>query len=126
MYATSRHPRGEGIPAPTRSVARAIAICLLAAWILFARREAAAQQFVFRHYQERESIGNLSPPETGFWFAYRGPVTRPLVGDRRWAGSQFLGRPYDLTFDWSHDRMYCSELVYKVYDRALGIKIGDL
>ena len=42
------------------------------------------------------------------------------------AGARFLGRPYDLTFDWSDDRMYCSELVYKVYDRALGIKIGDL
>jgi len=37
-----------------------------------------------------------------------------------------LGRPYDLTFDWSDDRMYCSELVYKIYDRALGIKIGEL
>ena len=22
--------------------------------------------------------------------------------------------------------MYCSELVYKIYDRALGIKIGDM
>jgi hypothetical protein len=42
------------------------------------------------------------------------------------AGARFLGRPYDLTFDWSDDRMYCSELVYKIYDRALGIKIGDL
>jgi hypothetical protein len=42
------------------------------------------------------------------------------------AGARFLGRAYDLTFDWSDDRMYCSELVYKVYDRALGIKIGDL
>ena len=60
MYATSRHPRGEGISAPTRSVSRAIAICLLAAWMLFAHREADAQQFVFRHYQEREGIGNLS------------------------------------------------------------------
>jgi hypothetical protein len=42
------------------------------------------------------------------------------------AGARFLGRPYDLTFDWSDDRMYCSELVYKIYDRAMGIKIGDL
>jgi hypothetical protein len=42
------------------------------------------------------------------------------------AGTQFLGRPYDLTFDWSDERMYCSELVYKIYDRALGTKIGDL
>jgi Permuted papain-like amidase enzyme, YaeF/YiiX, C92 family len=42
------------------------------------------------------------------------------------AGARFLGRPYDLTFDWSDDRMYCSELVYKIYDRALGIRIGEL
>jgi hypothetical protein len=41
-------------------------------------------------------------------------------------GTRFLGRPYDLTFDWSDDRMYCSELVYKIYDRALGIQIGNL
>jgi permuted papain-like amidase YaeF/Yiix C92 family enzyme len=42
------------------------------------------------------------------------------------AEARFPGRPYDLTFDWSDDRMYCSELVYKVYDRALGIEIGEL
>jgi hypothetical protein len=42
------------------------------------------------------------------------------------AGARFLGRSYDLTFDWSDERIYCSELVYKVYDRALGIKIGEL
>jgi hypothetical protein len=38
----------------------------------------------------------------------------------------FLGRPYDLTFDWSDDRMYCSELVWKSYDRALGVQVGNL
>jgi hypothetical protein len=42
------------------------------------------------------------------------------------SGARFLGRPYDPTFDWSDDRMYCSELVYKIFDRALGIKIGNL
>jgi hypothetical protein len=36
------------------------------------------------------------------------------------------GRPYDLTFEWSDDRVYCSELVFKLYDRSLGIRIGDL
>jgi hypothetical protein len=34
------------------------------------------------------------------------------------------GRPYDFAFDWSDERMYCSELVYKVYQRALGIELG--
>ena len=38
----------------------------------------------------------------------------------------FEGKPYDLTFAWSDDRMYCSELVWKVYDRALGIEVGSL
>lgn len=39
---------------------------------------------------------------------------------------RFTGRPYDLTFGWADDRIYCSELVWKAYDRALGIQIGKL
>lgn len=38
----------------------------------------------------------------------------------------FEGRPYDLTFEWSDDRIYCSELVWKIYQRALGVEIGDI
>lgn len=40
-------------------------------------------------------------------------------------GQGFVGRPYDLTFEWSDDRIYCSELVWKVYQRALGVSIGQ-
>ena len=29
-------------------------------------------------------------------------------------------------FEWSDDRVYCSELVWKVFDRGVGIQIGDL
>lgn len=39
---------------------------------------------------------------------------------------QFEGRSYDLTFEWSDERMYCSELVWKLYDRAIGVQIGRL
>lgn len=39
---------------------------------------------------------------------------------------KFKAKPYDLTFEWSDSRMYCSELVWKIYERALGIKIGKL
>jgi hypothetical protein len=38
----------------------------------------------------------------------------------------FVGKPYDLTFEWSDERIYCSELVWKIYDRVLGIRIGKL
>ena len=40
--------------------------------------------------------------------------------------SDFAGRPYDLTFEWSDGRIYCSELVWKLYQRALGVRIGEL
>jgi uncharacterized protein YycO len=41
-------------------------------------------------------------------------------------GDQFNGKNYDLTFDWSDDKIYCSELIWKIYQRATGIEIGKL
>lgn len=38
----------------------------------------------------------------------------------------FADEPYDARFSWSDEKLYCSELVWKIYDRALGIKIGEL
>lgn len=37
----------------------------------------------------------------------------------------FEGDPYDHFFEWSDERIYCSELVWKLYDRALKIQIGE-
>lgn len=36
----------------------------------------------------------------------------------------FLGKPYDARFGWGDDRIYCSELVVKAYERAAGISLG--
>src|SRR6267142_1165466 len=38
----------------------------------------------------------------------------------------FAGRPYDPYFEWSDDRIYCSELVWKAYDRGIGVQLGSL
>jgi hypothetical protein len=38
---------------------------------------------------------------------------------------KLLGKSYDLSYAPDDSEIYCSELVYKVYDRELGIKIGD-
>jgi len=35
-----------------------------------------------------------------------------------------LGKPYDFRYAPDDSEIYCSELVYKVYDRQTGIKIG--
>jgi hypothetical protein len=53
-------------------------------------------------------------------------LTAENVGELRAAAAPFAGKPYDLTFEWSDSRIYCSELVWKMYQRALGIEIGSL
>jgi len=36
------------------------------------------------------------------------------------------GKDYDLYFEWSDDRIYCSELIWKIYKEGTGIEIGKL
>ena len=43
----------------------------------------------------------------------------------REVGERFAGKDYDLYFEWSDDRVYCSELVWKVFDEGAGIELGD-
>jgi hypothetical protein len=42
------------------------------------------------------------------------------------AAKSYEGKPYDLYFEWSDARIYCSELVWKMYRDALGIDVGKL
>lgn len=60
MDATSWRRGWECAPAVVRSFARVASICVTAGLMLFAQREAAAQQFTFRHYQQTEGLGNPS------------------------------------------------------------------
>lgn len=41
-------------------------------------------------------------------------------------GMKYKGRDYDLYFAWSDDKLYCSELVYKLYKEYAGIEVGRL
>lgn len=41
-------------------------------------------------------------------------------------GEQFNGKAYDIYFEWSDDKIYCSELVWKMYKQSVGIEIGQL
>ena len=38
----------------------------------------------------------------------------------------YIGKNYDIYFEWSDDRIYCSELVWKIFKNTLGIEIGKL
>lgn len=41
-------------------------------------------------------------------------------------GQSQLGKPYDLDFQWSDEKMYCSELVWKLYHEVAGVKLCAL
>lgn len=41
-------------------------------------------------------------------------------------GTYFIGKNYDLAFEWSDNKIYCSELIWKIYQRATGLEIGKL
>jgi uncharacterized protein YycO len=53
-------------------------------------------------------------------------LTADALRKMKQVGEKFTGKNYDLTFEWSDDRIYCSELIWKVYQRSTGIEIGKL
>lgn len=53
-------------------------------------------------------------------------LTPTTLQKMKQVGEEFKGRNYDLTFEWSDDKIYCSELIWKVYQRATGLEIGKL
>ena len=58
-------------------------------------------------------------------------LTAEALKEMKLVAQQFLGKcgrkttHYDVCFEWTDKRMYCSELVWKIYERALGIEIGE-
>ena len=53
-------------------------------------------------------------------------LTPAALARLRAAGRPLLGRDYDLAFNWSDRQIYCSELIWKVYDRGLHRQLGRL
>ena len=39
---------------------------------------------------------------------------------------KYLGKPYDIYFEWDDRAIYCSEIVWKAYQHALGIELSPL
>ena len=54
-------------------------------------------------------------------------VLTPVVLQKMKAYSQqFDGREYDAYFEWSDTRIYCSELIWKIYKNAANIELSKL
>ncbi len=53
-------------------------------------------------------------------------LTQATLDNMLSVGRQFNGKEYDPQFRWSDARIYCSELVWKIYQRGAGIMLGNL
>jgi Permuted papain-like amidase enzyme, YaeF/YiiX, C92 family len=54
-------------------------------------------------------------------------ILRPhVIAAMRAQSKSWLGRPYDLQFRWSDEALYCSELAFKLFDRAARVQIGKI
>lgn len=79
-----------------------------------------------------EAIGPVKKTEYGAWIAdhrvsvkrYEGLTKTQAAKIKAYLISQ-LGKKYDRAYNWDDKKQYCSELVWKAYDKA-GIKLCDL
>ena len=53
-------------------------------------------------------------------------LTPEVLAKMKTASDKYIGKNYDIYFGWSDDKIYCSELVWKVYKQATGIEVGKL
>ena len=53
-------------------------------------------------------------------------LTPATLAKMKQIGDKFKGKNYDLTFEWSDNKIYCSELIWKIYQRTTGLEIGKL
>jgi uncharacterized protein YycO len=51
-------------------------------------------------------------------------LTQPTLAKMKEVGYKYIGKNYDLAFEWSDDKIYCSELVWKIYQKGAGIEIS--
>lgn len=53
-------------------------------------------------------------------------LTQSALTKMRKKGKSWLGKNYDIAFDWSDKKLYCSELVWKLYKEGCGLEVGKL
>jgi uncharacterized protein YycO len=53
-------------------------------------------------------------------------LTKDALAKMKEYGNTFQGKHYDIYFEWSDDKIYCSELIWKIYKKATGIEVGKL
>jgi len=53
-------------------------------------------------------------------------LTKQVLDSMRSIAGTWFRRDFDPFFEWSDARLYCSELIWKLYERTTGLQIGEL
>lgn len=71
-----------------------------------------------------KNFKSLSMPGTFAAKRLKAPIPAEAYQTARAWGKKQVGLHYDSQFRWSDERMYCSELVWKIYEKA-GVRLCD-
>jgi len=52
--------------------------------------------------------------------------TKETIENLNNKAKKYLGKNYDIYFEWSDEKMYCSELIWKLFKEVLNIEVGEL
>jgi len=74
------------------------------------------REWTARGVERRYVVKRLRDAET--------TLSPAVIAEMRALGKRWQGRPYDLKFRWDDETLYCSELAYKLYERAARLELG--
>jgi uncharacterized protein YycO len=57
---------------------------------------------------------------------YKGELTTSQKENMVSVGKKYMGLNYDLQFGWDDSKMYCSELVWKIFNNGAGIELCEV
>lgn len=124
VFHRSRSPQAEAVALATKSNLTHMGVVLFeggAFWVYEAVqpvRRTPLVEWVARGEKGKVLIRRLRDAST--------VLKPPVLKELRRILHSFVGRSYDLQFRWDDEQLYCSELVYKAYERAAGVRIGRL
>ena len=122
VFHTSRSAQSEAVQAATRSKWSHVGMVVQgeAGWQVVEAvqpvRVVGLADWLARGEGQRYEVFRLKDAEA----VLAGDAPRELAKVAR----SFVGLDYDPWFGWGDERIYCSELVWKAYQRGLGIQLG--
>ena len=124
IFQTSRSAQSQAVQAATHSRYSHMGLILFRKGEPFVLEAAARVRFTpFKEWADRGERGRYAVKRLRDSRVLNDPARLSAL---RRAALSLAGRPYDPYFEWSDDRVYCSELVWKAYDRGVGIQLGPL